>query len=48
MVVYGSIIAARNWKQMFISCGWLNKLCYIHTVKYYVAIKKIEITLYVY
>lgn len=39
---------AKRWKQPRCSStnGWINKMCYIHTVEYYSAMKRNEVLIY--
>lgn len=46
MLTVALLVIAKNWNQArFPSTGeWLNKLWYIHTMKYYSAIKSNKLT----
>lgn len=48
-IIYSSIIhSSQRWKQPIhcLKTGWINKMWYTHTVKYYSALKRKEILLH--
>ena len=49
MFIVALLIITKNWKQPQcpLMSEWLNKLCYIHTIYYYSAIKRNELLIYI-